>query len=30
MFKKLYLRLVYILMVLGSIVAAAASSVNWD
>jgi len=30
MLKKLYLRLVYILMVLGSIVAAAASSVNWD
>ena len=30
MLKKLHLRLVYILMVLGSIVAAAASSVNWD
>ena len=30
MLKKLYLRLVYVLMVLGSIVAAAATSVNWD
>jgi hypothetical protein len=30
MLKKLYLRLVYVLMVLASIVAAATTSVNWD